>query len=276
MTFIAVLQIFNQETNARVIMQRKVVRLSKELGRDDLRSCYNASGANVSGSRLLFNSLVRPTKMLFLSPMILSLSIYIAFVYGVMYLLFTTIPDVFGITYGFNVGISGLVYLSLGISNVVGWLVVTIYSDKSVISLTKANGGKFEPEMRLAITPLFGLCLPITFFWYGWTAQYKVHWMAPIMSFMPFGFGMMGLFLPITTYLVDAYPMYAASALAANVVARSLVGAMLPLAGPTLYANLNYGWGNSVLGFISIAMVPVPLLIYKFGKRMRTSQKFQL
>jgi hypothetical protein len=44
---------------------------------------------------------------------------------------------------------------------------------------------------------------------------------------------------------------------------------LLPLAGPAMYDNLGLGWGNSLLGFICVAMIPVPLLIYRFGARLR-------
>lgn len=79
----------------------------------------------------------------------------------------------------------------------------------------------------------------------------------------------MGLFVSVTTYLVDSYPMYAASAIAANVVLRSVVGAILPLAGPPMYGSLGLGWGNSLLGFICLAMIPLPVVFYKFGARLR-------
>lgn len=36
-----------------------------------------------------------------------------------------------------------------------------------------------------------------------------------------------------------------------------------------MYAKLGYGWGNSVLGFIVLALIPAPMLIYKFGGRVR-------
>jgi hypothetical protein len=43
--------------------------------------------------------------------------------------------------------------------------------------------------------------------------------------------------MPITTYLIDAFQLYAASALAANTVLRSLAGALLPLAGPSMVSD---------------------------------------
>jgi hypothetical protein len=36
-----------------------------------------------------------------------------------------------------------------------------------------------------------------------------------------------------------------------------------------LYADLGLGWGNSVLGFIGVAFLPVPLLFYRYGRWLR-------
>ena len=82
--------------------------------------------------------------------------------------------------------------------------------------------------------------------------------------------------LAVQTYLVDCYPLYAASVTAANTVVRSLVGAFLPLAGRPLYSNLGLGWGNSVLAFIALAMVPLPFVFMRFGARLRTHPRFQV
>ena len=86
----------------------------------------------------------------------------------------------------------------------------------------------------------------------------------------------MGIFIPIQTYAIDSFPAFAASAIAALTVTRSLFGAFLPLAGPPMYSALGLGWGNSVLGFIAIGLIPAPLLIYKFGGRIRKDHPIAL
>jgi len=63
--------------------------------------------------------------------------------------------------------------------------------------------------------------------------------------------------MPITTYLIDAYQIYAASALAANTVLRSLTGALLPLAGPAMvklywegetdFSLKPWAWGGEIV-----------------------------
>ena len=70
--------------------------------------------------------------------------------------------------------------------------------------------------------------------------------------------------------------MYAASVTAAATILRSLVGALLPLAGSSLYDALGVGWGASVLGFVSVTFIPLPILLYVYGQKIRESRLFQV
>lgn len=47
------------------------------------------------------------------------------------------------------------------------------------------------------------------------------------------------------------------------------MGGLLPLSGLELYDALGLGWGNSLLAFISMALIPVPICLYYFGERLR-------
>ncbi|KAJ5573636.1 uncharacterized protein N7459_008063 [Penicillium hispanicum] len=263
------IEFLNQETYASVLIRRKTERLAKELGRNDLRSAYAPDGGNLSTAEAIKTGLRRPVLLFCKSPIVLLLATYMAFVYGLLYLFFTTIPTVFKEKYGFSTGLSGLAYLGIGIGFFLGLISIALTSDKVVVKLTKRNGGKFEPEMRLPAMIFYACFLPISFFWYGWTTDKDVFWIAPIIGMVPFSFGMMGLYLPIQTYVIDSYPAYAASANATLTAVRSLVGALLPLAGPKLFANLGLGWGNSLLGFIALAFVPIPIIFSRYGQRIR-------
>lgn len=75
--------------------------------------------------------------------------------------------------------------------------------------------------------------------------------------------------MAINLALVDTFTIYAASALASNTVVRSAFGAVLPLCGLQMYAKLGLGWGNSLLAFIAVAMIPVSLLLLKYGEMLR-------
>ncbi|KAH8592962.1 major facilitator superfamily domain-containing protein [Bisporella sp. PMI_857] len=264
------------ETNPRVLIQRKVKRLQKELNRPELRSVYDSPDGHNSSSAILLHGFLRPLKMLFLSPIVFLLSLYLAVVYGLLYLLFTTIPDVLINKYRFQPEMCGLAYIGIGVGTFVGLICVAKISDPTVVRMTRANNGIFEPEMRLPACIFFAFWIPITFFWYGWTTHYEVHWIVPIIGLAPFGFGMMGIFIPIQTYIIDSFPSFAASGVAALTVSRSLFGAFLPLAGPSMYSAMGLGWGNSVLGFVAIGLIPAPLLIFKFGGRIRKHHPIKL
>lgn len=263
------IECLNQETYARVLIRWKTVRLQKELNRTDLRNAYENHGEEVSVSKTLQQGLKRPMLLLFKSPIVALLSTYMALVYGLLYLFFTTIPSVFRNQYNFSTGLSGLAYLGIGTGSFIGISVVATTSDKMLMKLAARNGGKFEPEMRLPMMIFFACVLPISFFWYGWSADKEVHWIVPIIGMVPFGFGMLGVYLPIQTYIIDCFPAYAASANATLTSTRSLVGALLPLAGPSMFDTLGLGWGNSLLGFIALAFVPAPIIFIQYGKVIR-------
>lgn len=87
------------------------------------------------------------------------------------------------------------------------------------------------------------------------------------------GIGNMIIFLSVSLYLIDCFTIYSASALAANTVVRSIGGGLLPLAGLSMFTALGVGWGNSLLGFVAFAMIPVPMLIIKYGEWLRTNHE---
>ncbi len=68
--------------------------------------------------------------------------------------------------------------------------------------------------------------------------------------------------------------MYAASALAANTILRSLAGAGFPLFSEYLFKGLGVGWALSLLGFIAVIMVPVPIILYFYGHKIRSKSKY--
>ena len=83
--------------------------------------------------------------------------------------------------------------------------------------------------------------------------------------------------MPSQLYLVDLFGSEAAaSALGANILLRSLAGTFLPLAGPHMYSKLNYGWGNTLLGFLALAFIPAPILFYKHGQWLREKSPVKL
>lgn len=271
MVVVALMVVGNKETNARYLIRLKTEKLRKELNRPELRSCYiDPSKPVMTNRQVLLIGLTRPIKMVFSSAILFSVSLYIAFNYGCLYLLFNTMPTVFRGQYGWSLGVSGLPYFALMIGYMVAIVTFAVVSDRTVVRMTRANGGVFEPEMRIPYCGYFACLIPISFFWYGWAAKANVHWIVTVIGVIPFSAGIIGVWTPTNAYIIDAFPEFAASALAGFAVIRCTIGAFLPLAAPSLYGHLGLGWGNSLLGFIALAFVPVPFLIFRYGKWMRT------
>lgn len=80
---------------------------------------------------------------------------------------------------------------------------------------------------------------------------------------------MLGVFLPVLTYLLDAYTMYAASVLAASAALRSVFGAVFPLFTKIMYDNLGIHWASSIPAFLALACVPMPFLFHQYGAAIR-------
>lgn len=255
----------------------------KDTGNQDLRSALDSG---LTKKDFFKRSIVRPLKMLVLSPIVLSTSLYVGVVYGYLYLMFTTFPLVFEGTYHFSQGSVGLCYLGLGVGSMIGVVVFAVTSDKILkkhgtdqaenpddtlqrTTTTASTRTLVKPEMRLPMMIWSAPLIPVGLMIYAWTTEYKVHWIVPIMATTLVGVGNITVFMCISTYLIDAFSIYAASALAANTVIRSVMGAVLPLAGQKMYKTLGLGWGNSLLAFVAFALLPVPIVLSRWGERIR-------
>ncbi|TQV94381.1 hypothetical protein V2A60_002589 [Cordyceps javanica] len=267
--------VFMRETHAQTLLERKAARLRRDTGNPHLQSKLKSP---LRPSQLAVATLVRPIKMLIFSPVVLILSVYVAFVMGLLYLLFATFSGVFVGQYGFTMGTSGLAYLGLGIGEMLGVVVFGALGDKIVASRTAAeNLGTARPEFRLVLMKWFAICIPVGLFIYGWTAYYKVHWFVPILGTALVGFGSLFVIVCVQIYLVEIFGTEAAaSALATNILLRSVAGAFLPLAGVPMYEALNYGWGNTLLGMLALAFVPAPVMLYKYGEKLRQAFPIEL
>ena len=97
------------------------------------------------------------------------------------------------------------------------------------------------------------------------TSDPPIPWIVPALAGIPFGFSCAIIMQGLVQYLMDAYSIYCASAIASTVVTRSVVAAVFPLISPTLYGNLGDSWACSVFAFLAAACMPVPFLFYVSG-----------
>ena len=257
-----------RESYAPTLLYRKTKYLRKQTGNDQLQSKLES---NVSTAECFKLAVLRPSKMLF-TPIVAVLCLQVALVYAYIYLLFAIFTLAFVEIHGFSIGLSGLTFLGMGVGLMIALFSQAMYSDRYVAK--KSKKGEMKPEYRLPPLIVGTLLVPIGLFWYGWSMRSNVHWIVPVIGTIPIGAGLILNLVPVQTYFVDAYTRYAASAIAANTIVRSLVGGILPLAGQPMFTKLGYGWGSSLLAFIALALAPLSWLIVKYGERLRTNPRF--
>ncbi|KAI0758291.1 major facilitator superfamily domain-containing protein [Irpex lacteus] len=169
------------------------------------------------------------------------LSLYMAFMYGIYYLMFTTFPELFSVTYGFSPGIEGLCYIGLA------W--IPSVADKVYHALSVRNGGKGKPEFRVPAL-IFG-----SFF-----VPAKIHWIMP-------SSGQLHLYVHLFSDHSNSVYLHLTTTLQ---VFRSMLGFAFPLFGSQMYAALGNGGGNSLLAGLAIVLgIPFPVWLWYKGEEVR-------
>ncbi|KAG8685542.1 hypothetical protein FRC08_013054 [Ceratobasidium sp. 394] len=261
------------ETYAPIILKQRAQKLRKTTG--DQRYFSAIERENLHWTKRLENILGRPFIMIIQEPMLLAVTLYMSFIYGCVYLLFAAYPVVFTLGHHMNEGASGLMFLPLfggGIGGVICYLVV--FNPMYEKLMAKYSPRPVPPEYRLDMALLAGPLYALSFFWFGWTSYPSISFFAPAFSGALSGFSIILLFLSLFNYIIDAYLMFAASALAISTVVRSMFGAGFPLFATQMYEELNPRIASTVLGAIAILMVPIPFVLKRYGAFIRRKSKY--
>lgn len=218
-------------------------------------------------------SFYRPFQLCFTQPILLFTNAYLGLIYALLFTWFEAFPIVFGDIYHFNLGDNGLAYLCI----MVGALVIMVpYCIWLYLVQEKQFDGKGDiaPENRLPPAILGSLFIPICMFMFGWTSRESIHWIVPMIGASFFPMGAVLLFNAILNYQADAYPQYVGSVLAGNDLIRCSTGAAFPLFAPHMFHQLGVDWASSLLGFLAIAFIPIPILLYKYGRKVRLMSNY--
>ena len=136
------------------------------------------------------------------------------------------------------------------------------------------RSGSAQPEYRLPCGIVGGVVIPMGLFIFAWTGRADVHWIAPVIGASMFAGGTVLVFQAVFTFLVEAYPLYAASALAANSFTRSCFAACFPLFSNALYEGLRIAKAGTVLACLCVPMAPVMLSFFIWGPKLRARSRF--
>ncbi|KAI4732542.1 MFS multidrug transporter [Aureobasidium sp. EXF-12298] len=259
------------ETHAPTILGRRARALRKQTGQ---RYHTEDDENNQALSKRLAVSLTRPCRLLLTQPIIQLMGLLLAYNFGILYIVLSTFASLWTDRYGQSLGDSGLHYIALAIGYTIAAQAGARITDRIWKHLKARAGRETQPEYRVPLMIPGAIIIPIGLFWYGWTAQERMFWILPDIGIAIFGCGVIVGTQAMQAYVMDSFPTHVASASAASQLLRSITGFAFPLFAPSLYAKLGYGWGNSLLAFVFIAIgVPAPLILWKYGAKLRAMGK---
>lgn len=204
--FTGVLWIFNSvvypETYAPVLLRKRAAALSEKTGKVYISKLDAGKPKKSIGSQFRV-ALSRPWILLFKEPIVLLTSVYMAIIYGTLYLCFAAFPIVFQQGKGWSPGIGGLAFIGIAVGMMVA-VVGTMFDNKRYQRVAARSGGNAPPEARLPPALVGSILLPVGLFWFAWTNGNDVHWVVPIIGSSFFAAGIVLVFLSLMNYLIDS------------------------------------------------------------------------
>lgn len=283
---VVIMGLFQKETYKKIILAKRAKKLN-------LPPPPNPMATMTPAQKMKFVvtlTVARPIMMLLTEPIVTFLGVYTAFNFGVLFCFFAAFPVVYSSpypeiqVYHFTQGESGLVFLGIGAGILAASLIFIIIDKKwyqprarKEITLNGKDprGLLLPPEKRVLSAAIGSFMLPVGLFWFAWTAKASVHWIVPTIATVFFGAGNLLVFFTAVMYQLDSYgPLMGASAMAANGILRYTAGAVFPLFTRQMYRAMGVGWATSMLGFVTVALMPIPWVLMKYGPLIRAKSKY--
>lgn len=157
---------------------------------------------------LLVNNFSRPLRLLVHEPLILAVTLYLSFIYGLLYCFLTAYGLVYQGVYHMNAGVGGLPLFGMVVGLFIGGAYICLFASRAYNQKLQANAGVPVPEWRLPPVIVGGALFAAGIFWFGWTGfTADVPWIASTLSGLFTGFGLLIVFIQLFNYLIDTYLM---------------------------------------------------------------------
>ncbi|KAK5129381.1 hypothetical protein LTR08_003541 [Meristemomyces frigidus] len=263
---------FEEESYGPVILVDKASELRRKTRNWGIHA--KQEEVEVDLKELLTKNITRPLRILFTEPIVLLVTIYMSFIYGLLYLSLTAYGLIFQGTFGMSLGVAGLPYIGMILGVLIGFCLI-VATNKSYVKKLRANNNIPVPEWRLPLPMVGGVVFSLGFFWLGWGGYMSsTPWIVPTLAGLFLGFGIFTVFLQCLNYIIDSYLMFAASAIAANTIMRSVFGSVFPLFATYMFEGMGIQWACTLLGCVAALFIPMPFLFYYKGKSIRAKSKF--
>lgn len=262
------------EVRPDVILAQRARTMRKDI---NTKVYAGAKKKQTDMSEIIRETLIRPSKMLSTEAVVFSFGMWSAFCVGIAYMFTQSIVQVYSELYHWTYYGTGLVQGALVVGEIIG-LIASLGQDELYFrsaSKNIENPGTPIPESRLYLSiPASFIGLTGGLFYFAWTSYSSIPWVVPTVALGFVGFGMFCSVTAVTTYILDAYAKYAASAIAGAAFLENVLSAFLPLATQSMYRTLGFHWASSLLGFFALVLSFLPVVLFVFGEKIREKSPF--
>ncbi|KAJ9094569.1 hypothetical protein QFC20_006884 [Naganishia adeliensis] len=216
------------ETYAPILLKRKAARLCKQHNTNAFKSEIEMRKTPLSTTLKI--ALTRPFIFMFCEPIVLCMSIYLSFIYSLLYLLFFAFPIAFEEVRGWNEGLTGTAFVAV----MLGIAFAFIALQYQEVLYKRASKNDARPEARLYPMMLGSIILPIGLFIFAFTGGYEwVHWIGPCVGGCLFGLAMLLVYVSANSH------------------------------------NMGFQYAGLLLALIACAISPIPFLFFFKGEAVR-------
>ncbi|KAK9421811.1 putative Major facilitator superfamily (MFS) profile domain-containing protein [Seiridium unicorne] len=232
-------------------------------------------GKHDTTKKRIRKGLARPFILLGTQPIIQVLALYFGFYFGLYQLFIAMYHAMWRDMYDMTPIQASANYLSITIGLILGCEIAGPLNDKIYRYLRQRNNGIDLPEYRIWLMLPAAILVPGGLLWFGWSAVAQAHWIIPNLGMATACVGIVMTFMCMQAYVMDAYPVYAASAQGALTVVRSLTAFTMPVMAPAMVHQWGYGWSSTVLAIIAVVVGSLaPAFLHLKGASLRAKSPY--
>ena len=143
-------------------------------------------------------TVIDPVKQLVAEPIVMLLSLYLCFNFGILFSWFIAVPAVLHLVYDFTVQQAGLAFISAIVGSLVAALTSIVIDRLTIARLGQKSQdgsvmGMIDIEYRLIPAMIGGIGMTASLFWVGWSADPKINWAVPVIGTGVYVWGSMSM-----------------------------------------------------------------------------------
>jgi DHA1 family multidrug resistance protein-like MFS transporter len=256
------------ETFSPMIVQWRTHHLRSITGSD--KYTCELEGKDSLAKRLAHN-VSRPAKFFTTEPIIISLGFYLVVIYVVIFTFLNGFEFIFTDTWGLSDGDTALAFLGICVGALISVALMPLINR---IHHKVGKNGDDTPETLLLPAMVASPFFTISIFWLAWTNYKSISYWSAYASTVLFGYSMTAIFVSSYSYIINIYGTWSSSALGSVTMARYLVAAGMVVAARPMYQGIGVHWSLTFLGCLGVLCLPVPWLLYRYGKVLRGKSEF--